>query len=234
MEFSLAAGFMPEDQIENAQRTLAAIKKGFFPPDCQGEEECQVYCQQPEHQEECLNFSEAAGYITHEEAEQARKSGGAGPGGCQSAEECQEFCAKPENAEVCLEAGVKMGEITPEQAEQMRPGAEAGGQMPSVGPGGCQTLEECQTYCQSPDHVQQCLDYLSGGQNPTEPPTPEIPSSGQPMPPGVSPEGAGPSEGAVPPEGTSPPPPVPTESPQSLLLPILRFLGALAFTLLRW
>ena len=165
MTFAIAAGFMPPEQIENAQKTLEAIRKGVMPPDCKSQEECDVYCRQEEHQEECINFSEAAGFMTSEEAEQARTGGGQpGPGGCKSEEECKEFCSLPENAEECISFGEQRGDISPEQAEELRqmqlqnPGQTAG-------PGGCMTTEECNAYCQNPDNLDECMGFAPSGEN---------------------------------------------------------------------
>ncbi len=235
MEFGIAAGFMPPEAIENAQRTLKAIKKGVFPPDCQGEGACKIYCSQPEHMEECLNFSEAAGFMSPEEVERARTGGGAGPGGCKTKEECEAFCSKPENAETC--------------AEQMRQGST--GQMPGgipAGPGGCTNTEECQKYCES--NPETCKNFqppvppMQGGspmpcQGENCPPPPSMPSgesgpaimpsceSGNcppPPPPSTAPDGGEslPPGEYVPPappsgEPTPPPPPPPTSFLNSFL-----------------
>ena len=199
MEFAMAAGFMSPEEIENTKKTLEAIKKGAIPPNCQGKEECDVYCSQEEHFEECLNFAEAAGFISAEDAEKAREGGQGGPGGCKTQEECEAFCSKPENAETCIDFGVKMGDISPEEAERMRQGMQ-----PSEG-------------TQLPE---------GGG---------DVPPGEQQMP-GVFPEGA------QPPEGTIFPLPEqiqqiqelsPTESPQSILWTVKKFLANIALFFLK-
>lgn len=82
IEFGLEYGVMPAEDVESAKKTLQALEKGVSLPNCRGEE-CKSYCSQPEHMEECLNFSEAAGFITPEEAQKARQgpppSGQQGP-----------------------------------------------------------------------------------------------------------------------------------------------------------
>ena len=199
MEFAMAAGFMSPEEIENTKKTLEAIKKGAIPPNCQGKEECDVYCSQEEHFEECLNFAEAAGFISAEDAEKAREGGQGGPGGCKTQEECEAFCSKPENAETCIDFGVKMGDISPEEAERMRQGMQP--------PEGTQLPE-------------------GGG---------AVPPGEQQMP-GVFPEGA------QPPEGTIFPLPEqiqqiqelsPTESPQSILWTVKKFLANIALFFLK-
>ena len=162
MEFGIAAGFIPPEEIENARRTLEAIKKGVMPPNCQGKEECDVYCSQPEHQIECINFAEAAGFMTSEEAARARKMAElgivGGPGGCQGEEECNAFCQNPTNFEECINFSVKTGDMSQEEADKiirrMRVMAEGG-------PGGCKTQEECSAICENPTpaFAEECINF---------------------------------------------------------------------------
>ncbi len=235
MEFGIAAGFMLPEEVENARRMLEAIKKGVMPPKCQGKEECDVYCAQEEHFEECLNFAEAAGFMSPEDAERARKSGGKGPGGCKTKEECEAFCSKPENAETCIDFSVKMGDISPEEAERMRQGPT--NQIPGgpggvpVGPGGCTNPEECQKYCES--NPEACRNFqppvpsASGGE-PGYAPVPPIPCEGENcppppegfvQPPGIPPPSTTPDAGGNLPPGeyVPPAPPPPQEQPTSFL-----------------
>jgi len=55
---------------------------------CGSRAECEAYCDLPENMEACLDFAEAHGLISPEEAAMARKmlelGVTAGPGGCQS------------------------------------------------------------------------------------------------------------------------------------------------------
>lgn len=145
MEFSIAGGFMPEGEIEMMQKTLQAIKSGVLPPNCRGDRECEVYCQQEENIEECINFSVAAGFMSVEEGEMAKKTRGKGPGGCVGDEECRAFCDNIDNARECIQFGVKMGDISQEEADQMI--QDIGGSMGSIFD--CVTKEECEKLCQS-------------------------------------------------------------------------------------
>ena len=126
MEFGIAAGFIPPEEIEGARAALKAIKQGIRPPNCRGKEECDAYCSQPEHQKECINFAEAAGFMTAEEAARARKMAElgieGGPGGCQGKEECEAFCQNPANLETCINFSVKTGDMSQEEAQRMLEG----------------------------------------------------------------------------------------------------------------
>jgi len=200
--FALEAGFMPEEERENAQKMLRAVKQGILPPACKGKEECDVYCQQEEHFEECLNFSAAAGFMTEEEAEMARKTGGKGPGGCMGKEECEAFCNDPANQETCFNFAKEHGLMPEGEMAQMEQ----------------KNQEFRQNFDQMPAQVVDCLnselgaDNVEGLKNGSIMPSEEIGEKikycfeqmGPPMPP---PEGemVPANPGMLPPEGFKPP-----------------------------
>lgn len=154
--FGEAAGLIPSDELEEARMVLQAIRQGAKPPNCAGEEECDVYCSNPENFEECLNFAVAAGFISAEEASMARKTGGRGPGGCRGEEECEAFCQDPANMRECLMFALEYDLIPLEEAEQALRMLEAGF---VTGPGGCMSEEECRAYCQNPAYAEECIDF---------------------------------------------------------------------------
>lgn len=82
INFSIEAGIMDSKKAEESKKVLKAIKSGIKPPACNGKDECDAYCSSSEHVEECVNFGEAAGMISKEEAEKIRNKGdkGSGPG----------------------------------------------------------------------------------------------------------------------------------------------------------
>ncbi|MDP2933352.1 MAG: hypothetical protein Q8N81_04450, partial [bacterium] len=124
MNFAMEAGFMGEQEKADAQKMLQAIKKGIKPPNCRGKEECDVYCSEESHFEECMKFAEAAGFMSPEEAEMARKTGGKGPGGCKGKEECEAFCNKPDNQEICFNFAKEHGLISEEDLKNMEEGKQ--------------------------------------------------------------------------------------------------------------
>ncbi|MDD4990173.1 MAG: hypothetical protein PHW31_02575 [Candidatus Pacebacteria bacterium] len=146
MTFAMEAGFMTEEEKANSQKMLSALKKGVKPPNCQGKEGCDVYCQQDEHFEECTNFAEAAGFMTAEEAAMARKTGGKGPGGCKGKDECEAFCNNPDNQETCFNFGKENGLIPEEDLKRMEEGK----------------LQFKQTLEQAPQEVLDCLNSQIG------------------------------------------------------------------------
>lgn len=124
MNFALEAGMMSTEEAANSQKMLQALKKGIKPPPCKGQKECDAFCSSKEHMEECINFSVAAGMMSEEEAQMARKTGGKGPGGCMGGEECDAFCNNPDNQEACFNFGRDNGLISPEQLKQMEEGKQ--------------------------------------------------------------------------------------------------------------
>lgn len=155
--FGEAAGLIPPDEIEDARRALEAVKKGVKPPACKGKAECDAYCAEPEHIEECLTFAEAAGFISPEEAAMARKTGGKGPGGCRGKEACDAFCEDPANMEECISFGLEYGFIPPEEVEGAKAALQA--LKKGVAPPNCRGEEECDIYCSQPEHAEECINF---------------------------------------------------------------------------
>lgn len=189
MTFALAAGFMSPEEAAGSQQVLNAIKKGVKPPACRGKEECDKYCAEASHIEECIAFSVAAGFMSEKDAEMAKRTGGKGPGGCAGKEECEAFCQNPENQETCFNFGKENGLIPPEQLKEMegknnkfQPGpgmVNPGDQMmpPQAGPGGCKTPEECQTFCQN--NPETCKNFQPAQNIQPGQIQPMMPSQGQ-------------------------------------------------------
>ena len=148
MTFAMEAGFMSDQEKADSQKMLAALKKGVVPPKCKGKEECDVYCQQEEHFEECLNFSEAAGFMSPEEATMARKTGGKGPGGCKGKNECEAFCNNPDNQETCFNFGKENGLIPEEDLKRMEQGKQ----------------QFKQSLSQAPQEILDCLNSQLGSE----------------------------------------------------------------------
>lgn len=241
MNFAIEAGFMDDQDKEDAQKVLSAIKKGVKPPNCRGKEECDSYCQSDEHFEECANFAEAAGFMSAKDAEMARKTKGKGPGGCKGKEECETFCNNKENQEVCFKFAEDNGMIPEEELKKMKEGMnqmrgqegmppqnfqEPGNEQRQMGPPAPQPRElregerEWQNNQMPPPEGQMPREFQESGM---PPPGEQFQPSG-PMPqiqqlPQIQQQPPG--------EIAPPPPPLPSEpvAPQSLLNN--KYLGAI-------
>ena len=150
--FAEAAGFIPPDELEEARKVLAAVRRGAKPPPCRGKAECDVYCSEPNNFEACIVFAEAAGFVSSEEAAMARKTGGKGPGNCRGREECDRFCQDKNNFETCLAFAEEHSFISKDEVEMAR---KTGGK----GPGDCKSKEQCEAFCQNPANQETCFNF---------------------------------------------------------------------------
>lgn len=152
MFFAKEAGFLHEDEEGEIELVLKAIDKGVMPPPCRGKGECDAYCSEPNHFNECIAFAEAAGLMPQEEINMIKKTGGKGPGGCQGKDSCDTYCEDPEHFNECADFAEEYGFITKEEAAMSR---KTGGK----GPGNCKGEEECRTYCDNPDNQEACYEF---------------------------------------------------------------------------
>lgn len=158
VSFAEKAGFMSGSELEDAKKAAKAISSGVKPPgSCRGKEQCDMYCSDSSHMEECLNFAEAAGFMPKEEAEMARKimpmmMKGEMPGGCKSKEQCENYCEDSERSEECANFAVKAGFMNQEEYDMFK---KTGGK----GPGGCKGKDECENFCENPDNQEACFNF---------------------------------------------------------------------------
>ncbi|MBI5004972.1 MAG: hypothetical protein HZC04_02230 [Candidatus Lloydbacteria bacterium] len=155
MDFSLAAGLVPDNQKDQMRKTLNAIKQGIKPPACAGPQECDQYCGDPAHVEECMTFSLAAGLVPDDQKEQVQKT----------------FDA--------IKKGIKPPACQPNPPNQ--PGGPNDGQGFNQGPGqrnqpgrpnqssqSGQSRQSCDQYCADSSHVEECVKFSVAVGNMTE------------------------------------------------------------------
>ncbi len=204
LTFAEAAGFIPPDELVDAKKVLVAIERGVKPPPCRGKERCDAYCSEPGNFEQCISFAEAAGFVSAEDAQMARKTGGKGPGNCRGREECEKFCEDEANGETCFSFAKEHGLISEEELK----GAEEGKQKvqevlnnapPKVAEClnsalGSDVLEKLKVGSSRPnpkigDSIRQCFETMMGGDFGPGPggPGQGNPGSNGPMSPRISP-----------------------------------------------
>jgi len=120
--FAEKAGFMDEKELEEVRRILPLMKSGQMPGGCTSKQSCEAYCEDDANIIECVAFAEKAGFMSPEEAEMVRKTGGRGPGGCVR-DECEAYCENPDNEEACFAFAKEHGLISEEDLAHMREGA---------------------------------------------------------------------------------------------------------------
>lgn len=93
---------------------------------CQNKAECEAYCDDWEHIEECVSFAEANNLFSKEELEKAKKIASALaqgvklPGGCEGPTQCKVYCEQPTIIEECIDFAEETGIIPAEEAREAR------------------------------------------------------------------------------------------------------------------
>ncbi|MEI6597284.1 MAG: hypothetical protein WCL13_03725, partial [bacterium] len=189
-------GLMSEQDLQKAKKVQAAIKKGVKFPACKNKKECDTYCEESSHMEECITFAKEAGFLSDKELANTEKvltaiKKGVNPPACKGKEACDIYCAEESNIDECTNFAVVAGLVTSDQAKLIK---ETGGK----GPGGCKNKKDCDSYCSNAGNREVCSGFakehnlLPQGQ------------SGQTKPDGVGPgNGAGQGNGG-PGAGTGP------------------------------
>jgi hypothetical protein len=124
INFGIEAGMMTAQDKEKAQKTLIAIKQGIKAPACKGEQECQKYCAEDSHVDECVKFAVATGGMSEKDAQMAIKTRGKGPGGCIGKDECDAFCNNSDNEETCFNFSKENGMIPEADLKKMEDGQQ--------------------------------------------------------------------------------------------------------------
>ncbi len=120
--FAEKAGFIPKEEIEQAKKFAEFMKRGETPGGCRSKDQCEAYCFEGDHMEECIAFADKAGMISAEEKEMIKKTGGKGPGGCKGKVQCEAYCNTPEHQEACFKWAQENGLMKEEDLARMREG----------------------------------------------------------------------------------------------------------------
>jgi len=124
LAFAKKAGFMSGEELAEAEKVAAFLESGGeMPGGCHGERECKTYCESGEHMEECAQFAIQAGFMSPEEAEMFRKTGGKGPGGCR-ARECETYCEDGAHQEECVAFAIEHDLMSEEDKQRMEEGMQ--------------------------------------------------------------------------------------------------------------
>lgn len=122
VNFAIAADLIPPEEAEQVKKILPLMKAGKMPGGCVKKEQCDTYCADDSHIEECANFAIEAGFMKPEEVEMYKKTGGKGPGNCKSKEACEAFCDDPANEEACFNFALDKGLIPEAELQEMKAG----------------------------------------------------------------------------------------------------------------
>lgn len=122
--FAEKAGFISGKELEEVRRIMPLMKSGQMPGGCTSKEQCEAYCEDENNIIECVAFAEKAGFMSPEEAEMVRKTGGKGPGDCKGRDECEEYCEDINNQDECFAFAREHGLIPEEDLARMKEGSE--------------------------------------------------------------------------------------------------------------
>lgn len=156
--FAKQAGFISEKEAAEAEKIIPLIERGEKTPgNCGRKAQCEAYCENPAHLDECLAFAEKAGLMDAEELAQAKKfvpfiKRGETPGQCRGKAACEAYCGDTAHFEECVAFGERAGILSAEDAALAR-------KTKGKGPGACQSREQCEAFCTDPAHQQECLAF---------------------------------------------------------------------------
>lgn len=162
LEFAEKQGIMSKVEVERA-RKFFEIKEEATPGGCATKGECELYCQNVNHFDECLAFGSKYGLLDKTEREKARKiadvlkQGSQTPGSCRSKKECMAYCAVPEHMEECLNFAQKAGLIPKDELEEAQRIMSL--IIKGETPGQCKSKTECQAYCEVEANFNECLEF---------------------------------------------------------------------------
>ncbi len=148
-----------EEELKATRKVAEGFRKGIETPGkCRGISECDNYCIEDNHLNECAIYAGKVGFYPSEiEAGKAGKfiamaSQGKTPGGCKSKEACDSYCAISSHGVECTDFAVSTGLLSKDDAEASK---KSGG----AGPGGCKSKDECNTFCNQSSNQNTCLQY---------------------------------------------------------------------------
>src|SRR3989344_5465838 len=157
VDFAVAAGFISGDEAVQAKKFAPLIARGETPGKCTTKDQCEAYCEEGVHIDECMDFAIEHKLFPPDELEIMRKirpfiKAGTMPGGCKSKAECEAYCESGDHAVECIDIGLAIGVIKPEEVEIIK---KSGGK----GPGNCRSREACDAFCSEPNNQKECMDF---------------------------------------------------------------------------
>jgi len=123
LSFAQKNNLMSSDEINTAKNFK---KTGMIGPGgCKGKDECKVYCNGPDHMDECISFAEKNGLMSGKKLEGAKKvkgaiSKGIKPPACGDKEACDAYCSSSDHVEECVKFGEAAGTINKDDAKKIR------------------------------------------------------------------------------------------------------------------
>ncbi|MHB9019954.1 MAG: hypothetical protein ACYC3G_03750, partial [Minisyncoccota bacterium] len=156
MGSALAQTLQPQDQKMPGDIQYPISDLG----NCKSKEDCKVFCDNSKNIDVCLKFAEERNLLSAEELAMAKKfkeAGMVGPGGCKGQIECDKYCGNQEHMEECMNFAIKNGMMDQQkqiESEKVLAAIKRGVKMPA-----CNGQEECDKYCSSSEHMEECINF---------------------------------------------------------------------------
>ncbi len=161
-QFAYQHGMIDEGDLNNAKQYGTMLQNGG-PGGCTTQASCISYCNDTSHLTECLTFAKDHKLIEVKDLEKAQKvlqalnSGEATPGECKTQQECENYCKDPAHMTECFSFAQKSGLMSEDdikEANKVIPFIQSG-----ETPGKCTTKDQCEEYCSSQDHFDECISF---------------------------------------------------------------------------
>lgn len=129
---------------------------------CKNQKECRTYCDKQDNMAPCVAFAKKHNLMSEQDIKKAEallsSLDTGGPGGCTTKESCETFCDDANNIEVCVAFAEKHGLMSAQELKESKQVVKAlkkGAKLP----GSCANKEACETYCQDPNNVEECVSF---------------------------------------------------------------------------
>jgi hypothetical protein len=170
LKFAEERNLLSPEELVMAKKFKEAGMVG--PGGCKGQAECDVYCGNQDHMEMCMTFAIENGMMDKQKLEESQKvlaaiKRGVKMPACKGQQECDKYCSSSEHMEECMnfsiEAGI-MNSQKQDEAKKVLAAIKRGVKMPA-----CSGPTECDAYCSSPDHMEECMTFsIEAGMMPAQ------------------------------------------------------------------
>ena len=163
IDFADKYDLLSTSNIEIAQKFTKAVGTGGGPGSCKTLEQCERYCDDSAHTNECLDYVGKRELLPIEELNRVRKvaegfrQGVETPGKCRDITGCNLYCTDSSHLNECATYASKVGYFSSEQATEAKKFSSLVSQ--GTTPGGCKSKEECEQYCANAVHKGDCADF---------------------------------------------------------------------------
>ncbi|MDD5750724.1 MAG: hypothetical protein PHU56_03740 [Candidatus Pacebacteria bacterium] len=169
----LSIGTLASVQPAQAQGFSAKAEALSYPinllGNCQNQQDCKAFCDKPENMMACVDYGQANGMISKEEAGLAKKvipkiMAGQTPGGCKDKNECENYCQSDNSRLVeCVAFAEEVGALPVDELAQAKKVAKVL-QEGTQTPGSCSNKKTCEQYCADTAHIEECLVFAEKAQ----------------------------------------------------------------------